>query len=89
MTNRVIAPSAGWTLWNNLLLVLKRKTKSYKNLLRKFKTSVIFTAPVFLIAMSEMIHNNPLMTIMPLEILELDTAFTVNSSRILYCMDVF
>ncbi len=39
--------------------------KTYKNLLRKFKISVIFTIPVFLIAMSEMIHNNPLMAIMP------------------------
>lgn len=39
--------------------------KSYRNLLHKFKVSVIFTAPVFLIAMSEMIHNNPLMKLMP------------------------
>ncbi len=39
--------------------------KTYKNLLQKFKLSVLFTVPVFLIAMSEMIHNNPLMTVMP------------------------
>ena len=39
--------------------------KTYKNLLRKFKLSIGFTAPVFLIAMSEMIHNNPLMAVMP------------------------
>jgi P-type Cu+ transporter len=38
---------------------------TYRNLLRKFKISVLFTAPVFLIAMSEMLHNNPLMSLMP------------------------
>lgn len=44
---------------------IEEEDKSYKNLLRKFRLSVLFTAPVFLIAMSEMIHNNPLMSIMP------------------------
>lgn len=39
--------------------------KTYKNLLNKFKVATIFTVPVFLIAMSEMIPNNPLMGIMP------------------------
>jgi Cu2+-exporting ATPase len=39
--------------------------KTYKNLLRKFKISIVFTTPVFLISMSEMIHNNPLMAVMP------------------------
>lgn len=44
---------------------VEEEDKTYKNLLRKFKISVLFTAPVFLIAMSEMIHNNPLMKVMP------------------------
>ena len=43
----------------------EEEDKTYKNLLRKFKISILFTAPVFLIAMSEMIHNNPLMAVMP------------------------
>ena len=38
---------------------------TYKNLLNKFKIATFFTVPVFLIAMSEMIHNNPLINIMP------------------------
>jgi Cu2+-exporting ATPase len=38
---------------------------SYRKLLYKFKVAVVFTTPVFLIAMSEMIHNNPLMNLMP------------------------
>jgi len=44
---------------------VKEEDTTYKNLLRKFKLSVLFTAPVFLISMSEMIHNNPLMSVMP------------------------
>ncbi|MGC1391489.1 MAG: HAD-IC family P-type ATPase, partial [Bacteroidales bacterium] len=44
---------------------VEKEDKTYKNLLRKFKISIIFTALIFLIAMSEMIHNNPLMTVMP------------------------
>ncbi len=43
----------------------EEEDKSYKNLLGKFKLSILFTVPVFLISMSEMIHNNPLMSIMP------------------------
>lgn len=39
--------------------------KTYNNLLKKFKLSVAFTLPVFIIAMSEMWHNNPLVSIMP------------------------
>jgi Cu2+-exporting ATPase len=39
--------------------------KTYKNLLRKFRISVAFTLPVFIIAMSEMWHNNPLLSLMP------------------------
>jgi Cu2+-exporting ATPase len=44
---------------------IEKEDKTYTNLLRKFKISILFTAPVFLIAMSEMIHNNPLMQVMP------------------------
>jgi cation transport ATPase len=44
---------------------IEEEDKTYKNLLRKFKISLLFTAPIFLIAMSEMIHNNPLMAVMP------------------------
>ncbi len=38
---------------------------TYKTLLRKFRIATLFTVPVFLIAMSEMMHNNPLIRIMP------------------------
>jgi Cu2+-exporting ATPase len=38
--------------------------KSYKKLLIKFWIAVAFTLPIFLIAMSEMIPNNPLYTIL-------------------------
>ena len=34
--------------------------KTYLNLLKKFKIAVLFTLPIFLIAMSEMIPGNPL-----------------------------
>jgi heavy metal translocating P-type ATPase len=43
----------------------EEEDKTYKILLRKLKLSIFFTAPVFLISMSEMIHNNPLMAVMP------------------------
>ena len=38
--------------------------KTYKKLLKKFWIAVAFTLPIFLIAMSEMIPNNPLYKIM-------------------------
>ncbi len=38
----------------------EEEDKSYKKLLRKFKISVAFTLPIFIIAMSEMIPNNPI-----------------------------
>ncbi len=41
--------------------------KSYKKLLRKFWIAVAFTLPIFLIAMSDMLNNNPLYTIMSLK----------------------
>ncbi|HSI76070.1 MAG TPA: heavy metal translocating P-type ATPase [Lunatimonas sp.] len=43
---------------------LSAEEKTYKNLLRKFWIASIFTLPIFLIAMSEMISNNPLYEIM-------------------------
>jgi Cu2+-exporting ATPase len=45
--------------------VLEEEDKTYLNLLHKFRIAALFTAPVFLISMSEMIHSNPLMNIMP------------------------
>ncbi len=38
--------------------------KTYKNLVKKMKVAVIFTVPVFAIAMIEMMPNNPLLKIM-------------------------
>jgi P-type Cu+ transporter len=58
-------PVCGMDLVEQLSSGHEVEDKSYKNLLRKFKLSILFTAPVFLIAMSEMIHNNPLMAVMP------------------------
>ncbi|NNC61401.1 MAG: copper-translocating P-type ATPase [Eudoraea sp.] len=43
---------------------LSAEEKSYKALLGKFWLSVLFTLPIFLIAMSEMIENNPLYSIL-------------------------
>ncbi len=43
---------------------LSAEEKTYKNLLKKFWISLGFTLPIFLIAMSEMIPNNPLYDIM-------------------------
>lgn len=43
---------------------LSAEEKTYKNLLRKFWIASIFSLPIFLIAMSEMISNNPLYEIM-------------------------
>lgn len=38
--------------------------KTYNDLLGKMKVAVLFTAPIFAIAMIEMMHNNPLLAIM-------------------------
>ncbi|WP_395074987.1 heavy metal translocating P-type ATPase [Flavobacterium sp.] len=38
--------------------------KTYKDLVKKMKVAVVFTVPVFAIAMTEMIPNNPLLKIM-------------------------
>lgn len=43
---------------------LSAEEKTYKKLLKKFWIASIFTLPIFLIAMSEMIANNPLYDIM-------------------------
>ncbi len=43
---------------------LSAEEKTYKKLLKKFWIAVAFTLPIFLIAMSEMIPNNPLYRIM-------------------------
>jgi heavy metal translocating P-type ATPase len=43
---------------------LSAEEKTYKNLLRKFWIATVFTLPIFLIAMSEMISNNPLYEIL-------------------------
>ncbi|MDP5062124.1 MAG: heavy metal translocating P-type ATPase [Maribacter sp.] len=46
---------------------ISTEEKSYKKLLNKFKIAVGFTLPIFLIAMSEMIPNNPLQNILSLK----------------------
>ena len=38
--------------------------KTYKDLVRKMKIAVLFTVPIFVIAMIEMVHNNPLLQLM-------------------------
>ena len=38
--------------------------KTYKDLVKKMKIAVVFTVPIFTIAMIEMVHNNPLLQIM-------------------------
>lgn len=43
----------------------KEEDETYRNLLRKFRVALVFTIPVFLIAMSEMVRGNPLLGIMP------------------------
>jgi len=43
---------------------LDEENKTYKELLKKFKVAVLFTIPVLIIAMSDMLSNNPLIKIM-------------------------
>ncbi|SEA62907.1 Cu2+-exporting ATPase [Arachidicoccus rhizosphaerae] len=45
----------------------KEEDNTYKDLLRKFKIAVLFTLPIFLIAMTEMIPGNPLFNVMGLK----------------------
>ncbi|MCB0540311.1 MAG: heavy metal translocating P-type ATPase, partial [Bacteroidetes bacterium] len=44
---------------------LSAEEKSYNKLLKKFWIATAFTLPIFLIAMSEMIPNNPLYKVLP------------------------
>ena len=39
---------------------LSAEEKTYKSLLKKFWIATVFTVPIFIIAMSEMLNNNPL-----------------------------
>jgi Cu2+-exporting ATPase len=43
------------------------KNKTYSDLLKKMKIAILFTLPIFIISMSEMIPNNPLYNIMSVE----------------------
>jgi Cu2+-exporting ATPase len=43
---------------------ISEEDKTYKKLLKKFWIAVVFTVPIFLIAMSEMLDNNPLYNIL-------------------------
>ncbi|MCP4883347.1 MAG: copper-translocating P-type ATPase [Flavobacteriales bacterium] len=43
---------------------ISAEDQNYQNLLKKFRLSVLFTLPIFLIAMSEMIPDNPLFKIL-------------------------
>ncbi|WP_416442615.1 heavy metal translocating P-type ATPase [Leeuwenhoekiella sp. A16] len=46
---------------------ISAEEKGYKKLLRKFWIAVAFTVPVFLIAMSDMLANNPIYNILDLQ----------------------
>ncbi len=41
--------------------------KTYKDLVKKMKIAVVFTVPIFAIAMIDMVHNNPLLQLMDAE----------------------
>lgn len=43
------------------------ENKTYQDLVKKMKIAVLFTLPIFIISMSEMIPDNPLFRIMPIE----------------------
>ena len=45
----------------------EEENKSYTDLWNKMKIALLFTIPIFIIAMSDMIPNNPLMKIMDME----------------------
>lgn len=45
-------------------VVDEQENKAYKDLLKKMKIALIFTIPVFVISMMEMLHNNPLLQMM-------------------------
>lgn len=58
-------PVCGMDLVEQPSANVEEEDQTYRKLLFKLRISALFTLPVFLIAMSEMIHNNPLMAIMP------------------------
>ena len=69
MHPEVIKDEAGSCLICGMDLVpmepdLSAEEKTYQKLLKKFWIAVIFTVPIFLIAMSEMIPDNPLYNVM-------------------------
>jgi Cu2+-exporting ATPase len=45
----------------------EEEDQTYDRLLLKFKIAALFTVPIFLISMSEMIHGNPLLELMDLQ----------------------
>lgn len=45
----------------------EEENKTYSDLLKKMKIAILFTLPIFIISMSEMIPNNPLYSIMSIE----------------------
>lgn len=47
-----------------MLVDLSAEEKTYNNLLKKFKIASVFTLPIFIIAMSEMLPNNPIFELM-------------------------
>ncbi|MBB2147984.1 copper-transporting P-type ATPase [Pedobacter gandavensis] len=46
---------------------LDAENHTYEDLLRKFKVAAVFTIPIFIIAMTEMVPNNPLFKLMELK----------------------
>lgn len=48
-------------------LDVEAEDHTYEDLLRKFKIAAIFTVPIFIIAMTEMVPNNPLFKLMDLK----------------------
>ncbi len=48
-----------------LIPVSEDENKTYKDLLQKFKIAVLFTIPIFIITMSDMLHHNLLLKILP------------------------
>ncbi|WP_316752697.1 heavy metal translocating P-type ATPase [Pedobacter gandavensis] len=48
-------------------LDLEEEDHTYEQLLRKFKIAAVFTIPIFIIAMTEMVPNNPLFKLMDLK----------------------
>ena len=60
-------PVCGMFLVPLITSKVEEEDTTYKKLLHKFIIASIFTAPIFIITMVEMIHNNPLFKIMELK----------------------